>query len=535
MLKENLVEYIYNSIVSHKSSPAFSDYNGKTFTYQEVGQKIQMLHGLFLEQGVKTGDKISLVAKNSSHWTIIYLAAVTYGAVIVPVLPEFKEQEITNIVNHSDSVLLFVGEMWKEKLDYNEMPALKGVLSVENLQRVHGLSPAESKTDFTEKPLSFPEVPNNALAVISYTSGTTGFSKGVMLLHNSLSANIKYARENMPLNAGDAIVSFLPLAHAYGCAFEFLFPFTLGCHITFLTKTPSPGIIVEAFGKIKPRLILSVPLVIEKIFKKQILPAIEAYPVKLLIRIPLLNKLIYKKIYKKLAGVFGGNFRELIIGGAPFNADAEKFFRKIGFPYTVGYGMTECGPLITYASWKTIKYRSSGRPVDTLELKIDSNDPYTKVGEIMVRGDNVMEGYYKDKDATKKVFDNDGWLHTGDLGVIDQQKNLFIKGRSKSMLLGPSGQNIYPEEIESRINNLPHVAESVVITRNNKLTALIFPDQEIIEKEKLDEETLKTVLNQDRKRLNNELPAYMNVSEFALHEHEFEKTPKRSIKRFIYT
>jgi len=535
MLKENLVKYLYSSIVSHKDSPAFSDYNGKTFTYQEVGNNIQMLHGLFHEQKIKAGDKISLVAKNSSHWTIIYLAAVTYGAVIVPVLPEFKEQEITNIVNHSDSVLLFVGEMWKNKLDFNEMPALKGVFGVEDFQQLHGLPAPDKKSDFKETPLRFPDVPESALAVISYTSGTTGFSKGVMLSHNSLSANIKYAREHMPLNAGDSIVSFLPLAHAYGCAFEFLFPFTLGCHITLLTKTPSPGIIVEAFGKIKPRLILSVPLVIEKIFKKQILPAIESYPVKLLIQIPLLNKLIYKKIYKKLAGVFGGNFRELIIGGAPFNADAEKFFRKIGFPYTVGYGMTECGPLITYASWKTIKFRSSGRPVDTLELKIDSNDPYTQVGEIMVRGANVMEGYYKDKEATKKVLDDGGWLHTGDLGIIDQENNLFIKGRSKSMLLGPSGQNIYPEEIESRINNLPHVAESVVISRNNKLVALIFPDQDITAKEKLDEEVLKSVLNQDRKRLNSELPAFMNISEFALHQHEFEKTPKRSIKRFIYT
>jgi long-chain acyl-CoA synthetase len=339
----------------------------------------------------------------------------------------------------------------------------------------------------------------------------------------------------MPLKPGDKILSFLPLAHSYGCAFEFLFPFSLGCHITFLTKSPCPAVVMEAFEEVKPRLILSVPLVIEKIYKKQLMPVITKFPMNLLLITPLINKLIFKKIRKKLFGVFGGNFHEIVIGGAPFNQEAERFFRKIRFPYTVGYGMTECGPLISYASWDTVKFRSAGRPVDTLEIKIDSANPSKEVGEILVRGENVMLGYYKNVEATRPVLDEEGWLHTGDLGLIDKDQNIYIKGRNKSMILGPSGQNIYPEEIEARINNFLYVSESLVVEKNHKLIALIFPDSESIEKDGITEEQLNEIFEEHRKHLNEHAPAFMNVIEFRRYDQEFEKTPKRSIKRFLYT
>jgi long-chain acyl-CoA synthetase len=356
-----------------------------------------------------------------------------------------------------------------------------------------------------------------------------------MLLHNSLAANVRFAQNNMPLTSGDKIVSFLPLAHAYGLAFEFLFPFTLGCHVTFLTKTPSPQVITQAFAEIKPRLILSVPLVIEKIYKKKLLPVISKPAVRLLLHIPGINRLLHKSIRKKLFDVFGGNFHEVVIGGAAFNADAEKFFRKIKFPFTVGYGMTECGPLISYAPWKTTKLQASGRSVDTLEVRIDSADQQKIPGEILVKGENVMVGYYKNDEATKNAIDSDGWLHTGDLGLIDTFGNIYIKGRSKSMILGPSGQNIYPEEIESVINNKDFVLESVVIEENEKLVALVCPDYEAMEAQHIDKNKLEQILEHYRKETNHQLPAYMGVSKFIVHPEEFEKTPKRSIKRYLYT
>jgi long-chain acyl-CoA synthetase len=383
--------------------------------------------------------------------------------------------------------------------------------------------------------VKFSSISNDKLAVISYTSGTTGFSKGVMLNHNSLSANVRYAQEHMPLKPGDPIVSFLPLAHTYGCAFEFLFPFSIGCHITILSKTPSPQIIVQAFKEIKPRLILSVPLVIEKIFKKQLLPVISKPKMKALLAIPGINLILHKKIKAKLVETFGGRFHEIVIGGAAFNPDAEKFFKKIGFKFTVGYGMTECGPLISYASWDTTRLGASGRAVDTLEVTIDSPDPEKLVGEIILRGENVMMGYYKNEKATREMIDENGWMHTGDLGVIDREGNIYIKGRSKSMILGPSGKNIYPEEIEAIINNKNYVVESLVINENDKMVALVYPDFEMMKQNNITEEQLQEILDTYKKEVNERLPDFMNVSKFRIHKEEFAKTPKRSIKRFLYT
>jgi long-chain acyl-CoA synthetase len=380
-----------------------------------------------------------------------------------------------------------------------------------------------------------PEVPNSDLAVISYTSGTTGHSKGVMLTHNSLAANIRFAQNNMPLNPGDPILSFLPLAHSYGCAFEFLFPFSIGCHVTLLTKTPSPQIIMQAFKEIRPALVLSVPLVIEKIFKNQLLPVISKWHMKLLLKIPGIKSILHKKIREKLVQVFGGRFTEIVIGGAPFSREAEIFLRKINFPYTVGYGMTECGPLISYASSEVIPLGSSGKAVDTLEVRIDSPDPQTQVGEIILKGENTLTGYYKNDQATHDIIDEKGWLHTGDLGLIDEKGFIYIKGRSKSLILGANGKNIYPEELESMFNNLPGVGESLVVDRNEKLVALIYPDTDALAKHKVEGDLIIQLMEQHRIDVNSRVAGYMRISRVELHPEEFIKTPKRSIKRFLYS
>lgn len=547
MIKERLVGYIEDSIRQNWEIEALSNYTEKGYTYKEIAEKILKIHILFRETGIREGDKIALVGRNSANWCVVYLATVTYGAVIVPILPDFRPDDTMNIINHSDSKILYTDDKLFELLDPSRMPEIGGIVSLDNLRQLTGSSPAfrnayEAADAIFEKQypvlkkedIHFSEISNDKLAVISYTSGTTGFSKGVMISHNSLAANIRFAQNNMPLKPGDPLVSFLPLAHTYGCAFEFLFPFTIGCHITILSKTPSPQIVIQAFKEIKPRLILSVPLVIEKIFKKQIIPVISKPHMKLLLAIPGLNSIIHKKIRETLVETFGGYFHELVIGGAAFNPDAEKFFRKIGFRFTVGYGMTECGPLISYASWKTTKLGASGRPVDTLEVTIDSPDPHKQVGEIILRGENVMLGYYKNEKATREIIDKEGWMHTGDLGIIDHEGNIFIKGRSKDMILGPSGKNIYPEEIESVINNKPYVAESLVISEDNKLVALIYPDYEMMKRDNITEEKYTEILEEMKKEINERLPDFMAVSRFRLHPEEFIKTPKRSIKRFLY-
>jgi long-chain acyl-CoA synthetase len=548
MIQERLIGYIEQSIRQNWEIEALSNYKEKGYSYREIAGKILKLHILFKGSGIKEGDKIALVGRNSANWCIIYLAAVTYGAVIVPILPDFKPDDLTNIINHSDSRLLFVDDKIYDLLDLTKMPEIIGVFSLDDFRMIisRDQSVKESFSSLEEKysnsfpelkkeDIKFSDISNDHLAVISYTSGTTGFSKGVMITHNSLAANVRYAQNNMPLKSGDPLVSFLPLAHTYGCAFEFLFPFTIGCHITILSKTPSPQIIIQAFKEIKPSLILSVPLVIEKIFKKQLLPVIGKPHMKILLAIPLLNKILYKKINEKLVETFGGEFKEIVIGGAAFNPDAEKFFKKLKFKFSVGYGITECGPLISYASWDTTKLGASGRAVDTLEVTIDSPDPENVVGEIILRGENVMTGYYKNEKATREMIDENGWMHTGDLGVIDKGGNIFIKGRSKSMILGPSGKNIYPEEIEAVINNKDYIVESVVISEDNKLIALVFPDYEMMKRDNMSEEQLIEYLDKTKKEVNERLPEFMAVSKFKIHPEEFAKTPKRSIKRFLYT
>jgi long-chain acyl-CoA synthetase len=548
MIQERLIGYIEQSIRQNWEIEALSNYKEKGLSYKEIAEKILKLHILFKGSGIKEGDKIALAGRNSANWCITYLAAVTYGAIIVPILPDFKPDDFINIINHSDSKLLFADDKIYDLLDITKMPEITGVFSLDDFQMIISGNQAvkEVFSSLNEKYLNaFPElrkenikfsdISNDQLAVISYTSGTTGFSKGVMITHNSLAANVRYAQHNMPLKPGDPLVSFLPLAHTYGCAFEFLFPFTIGCHITILSKTPSPQIIIQAFKEIKPRLILSVPLVIEKIFKKQLLPVISKPHMKILLAIPLLNKILYKKINEKLVETFGGEFKEIVIGGAAFNPDAEIFFKKIKFKFSVGYGMTECGPLISYASWDTTRLGASGRAVDTLDVTIDSPDPENIVGEIILRGENVMTGYYKNEKATREMIDDKGWMHTGDLGVIDKDGNIFIKGRSKSMILGPSGQNIYPEEIEAVINNKDYIVESVVIFVDNKLIALVFPDYEMMKRDNISEEQLLEYLDKTRKEVNERLPEFMAISKFRIHPEEFVKTPKRSIKRFLYT
>lgn len=549
MIQENLVKYFEDSIIQNWDKPALSDYKGRDFSYSDIAENILAIHRILKYYGINKDDKVALIGKNSAKWGISLLSIISYGAVVVPILPEFKPGDVHHIVNHSDSLLLISSDPIFETLEFKEMKALKAIISVETNQILackkdniaeEQLNLEKEINNYNKEQLSaesfnLPESGNEKLAIISYTSGTTGNSKGVMLLHNNIAANIRFARNNMPLKSGDKIVSFLPLAHAYGLAFEFLFPFSLGCHITFLTKTPSPQIIIEAFKEIKPRLILSVPLVIEKIFKKRLLPVISKPTYKLLMSIPLINRIIFNAIKKQLSAVFGNNFHEIIIGGAPFNSEAEHFFKRIQFPFTVGYGMTECGPLISYASWDTTVPGASGRSVDSLTIRIDSEDPEKIEGEICIKGENVMKGYYKNEKATKEAIDNEGWLHTGDLGIIDKNGNIHIKGRSKSMILGPSGQNIFPEEIESILNNMNGILESLVIEENGKLIALIFPDPEIVEKEKFNIQKLDEMMKRNIKELNHSVPAYMQVSKFKIQDEEFVKTPKRNIKRFLYT
>jgi long-chain acyl-CoA synthetase len=547
MLEKSFVSYLEDSFKKNWDFKALSDYQGESFHYYEVASHIRHFHQLFNGIGIKEGDKITIVGKNSARWGILYLSIISFGAVVVPVLPDFKPDDLQEIVNHSDSVLLFLGGTLNGKLDFAKMPNLMGMIAIDDFSLLdsrsnillegisrNGHHVDEFHNEESKNAFQLPAIGNDKLALISYTSGTTGFTKGVSLQHNSLAANIRFAQRNMPLFAEEKIVSFLPLAHAFGAAFEFLFPFTKGCHITILTKTPSPQIIIKAFQEIRPSLILSVPLVIEKIYKNKLLPMLRKTHVKILLSIPMIKNVLLKKFKAKLVEVFGGNFRELIIGGAPLNNEAEAFFKKMKFPFTVGYGMTECGPLISYEKHSKFVLGSSGKVVDTLEIKIDSSDPRNISGEIMVRGDNVMVGYYKNEKATKEILSEDGWMRTGDIGIIDKDGNIHIKGRSKTMILGSNGKNIYPEEIESILDNRFAVGESLVVHRDNKLVALIYPDIETVEKENILPDDLIKIFEQHKDTINEKLPGYMNVSSVELRKEEFIKTPKKSIKRFLY-
>lgn len=548
MLVQNFVECLEQTFKKHWEYPAFSDYEGHTLSYGQAAEQIAWLHAIFRKLHLKKGDKIALAGRNSVNWGLTYLAAITYSAVIVPILPDFNADNIQHIVNHSDAVLLFIADAMYEQLDETRMPHLDAIFSLTDfsllhcqkkqaaqiIQKTETLAASENAVPFSPESFSCEHVGNDELATIVYTSGTTGFSKGVMLSHNSLLANILFAQKNMPLKRGDTIVSFLPLAHAYGCAFEFLFPVTMGCHITFLGKTPSPKIILQAFQEIKPRLILSVPLVIEKIYQKKIKPKLDKPLVRWLMKLDRVETFLLKKIRQSLVDAFGGNFYEIVIGGAALNEEVENFLKKIEFPFTIGYGMTECGPLIGYSAWNVHRTHSVGRVINYLELKINSPDPCNIVGNILVRGENVMRGYYKNEEATKEVLDNEGWLDTGDLGLLDQDGFIYIKGRSKNMLLGPSGQNIYPEELEAQINNLPYVQESVVLEKEGKLYALVYPDLELVDAKGLNEAQVKEKMEKNRKTLNKSLPVYSAISKIELYPKEFEKTPTRKIKRFLY-
>lgn len=549
MISKPFTKFLIEGLKNNWDNNALSDFKGITLTYGEIAQRIVEIQYIFEAAGMKKGDKVALVAKNSAHWGIVYLATVFSEMVIVPILADFKVDAVEHIINHSESRLLFASDQMRKVIDNKNITNIEAIFSIEELVVVESNNEAvkagcKNKKDaltakysegFNVESFNIKPVDNSKLAVISYTSGTSGSSKGVMLLHNSLAANMQFAQENMPLKAKDDIVSFLPLAHAFGCAFEFLFPFTLGCHITFLTKTPSPQVIMEAFKVIKPKLILSVPLVIEKIYKKQISPLLKKPAINLLIKIPGVNRLLFNKIRNKLYMVFGGNFTELVVGGAALSHETEQFFRKIKFPFTVGYGMTECGPLISYSGWKSFKLESTGKTVDTLESRIDSEDQQRIVGEILVKGENVMAGYFKNQEATAEVLDKNGWLRTGDMGLIDQDGVIFIKGRVKNMILGASGQNIYPEEIESAINIRQLVLECVVKEDNGKIIALVAPDKEVMRARKVRPEDLPQIFEHYRIDTNKKLPSYMNVSKYIIHEEEFEKTPKKNIKRYMYT
>ncbi|MDY0280548.1 MAG: AMP-binding protein [Salinivirgaceae bacterium] len=539
----NFVKMIENAIITNWDEKSMSLYKGEGKTYKEVGQAILQFHTIFKQAGINKGDKISLIGLNDYHWGIAYLSVITYGAVIVPILQDFHPQDIAHIIEHSDSVLLIGTDSIIGKLDVTKFDKLLGIIllddfSGKNLQsnKIEDIVKDNiSNTVSSEKEeFKLPKISNDDLAVISYTSGTSGFSKGVMLPHLSLASNVQFGIDYIGLKPGDNIVSFLPLAHAFACSFEFLTTFIMGCNITFLGKVPSPTVILQAFKEIKPRLIFSVPLIIEKIFRLRIKPKIETGIAKTLIKIPLLNKIVYNKVRKQLNEAFGDNFMEVIIGGAALNPEVESFLKKSKFRFTVGYGMTECGPLISYSNWKVARKHSCGKAIDCIEVKIDSPDPRNIVGEILVKGSNVMDGYYKNPEITASTIDSDGWLHTGDLGIIDNNEYVFIKGRSKNMILSSSGQNIYPEEIESKINNLPFVLESIVVECEGKLQALIVPDKDACQNHGITEERLDYIMTQNHQHINAHLPSFMLVSKFIIHDGEFEKTAKKSIKRFKY-
>lgn len=542
---------IQKSIIDHWTLDALTDYKGVTLQYHDVARKIEKLHILFENSGIQQGDKIALCGRNSSAWACAFLATLTYGAVAVPILHEFTAEQIHNIVNHSEAKLLFVGDVVATIISEKEMPDLEGIVYIPDyslvVSRTEKLTYAREHLNemFGKKyPKYFrPEHVNyymeqnpEELALINYTSGTTGFSKGVIIPYRAMWGNADFARHELGsiIRKGDHVMSILPMAHMYGMAFEFIYEFISGCHTFYLTRLPSPAIIAQAYADIKPALIIAVPLVIEKIIKKRVYPKIQNNMMKLLLNMPVINTKIHEKIGQEVIKAFGGNFYEVIIGGAAFNKEVESFLQKIGFPYTVGYGTTECAPIIAYADYKTFVPGSCGRAAYHMEVKINSDDPENVPGEIWARGINVMLGYFKNPEATAAVLDADGWYHTGDLGTMDAEGNIFIKGRLKNMLLGASGQNIYPEEIEDRLNAMPMVSESVVIQENDKLVGLVCPDKDEAESIGLTRTDLEAVMEQNRLQLNNVMPAYCKLSAIRLHDEEFEKTPKKSIKRYLY-
>ena len=542
---------IEQSIIKNWELDALTDYKGATLQYRDVARKIEKLHIIFQNSGIDKGDKIAICGRNSSNWAVVFLATLTYGAVAVPILHEFMPDQVHNIVNHSEAKLLFVGDMVAPTIQEEEMPHLEGILFIPDfsvlVSRSEKLTYAREHLNeifghkypkyFRQEHVNYyKEESPEELLLINYTSGTTGFSKGVMIPARALWSNYDFATGVLgdKVSRGDNIISILPMAHMYGMMFEFLFEFLIGCHIYFLTRIPSPAIIAQAFAEVKPAVIIAVPLVIEKIIRKKVFPKIQNNLMKLLLNMPVVSKKVNQKICEEVKNAFGGRFYEIIVGGAAFNQEIENFLHKINFPYTVGYGTTECAPIIAYSDYKTFVPGSCGRAVVHMQVEIESSDPQNIPGEIIVKGLNVMLGYYKNEEATNQVLDSNGWYHTGDLGIMDKDGNIFIKGRSKNMLLGSNGQNIYPEEIEDKLNSLALVGESIVLQREEKLVALVHPDMEEAESMGFSIDDIEKVMTQNLQTLNEMMPGYSKVSEIILHEEEFEKTPKKSIKRYLY-
>ena len=546
--EHQFIDYIEQSIIKNWDKDALTDYKGITLQYKDVARKIAKFHIVLESAGIQPGDKIAVCGRNSAHWGVTFLATITYGAVIVPILHEFKADNIHNIVNHSEAKLLFVSDQAWENLNEDAMPLLEGIASLTDFTAL--VSRNEKLTyafehrnaiygqrypkNFRPEHICYRKDRPEELAIINYTSGTTGYSKGVMLPYRSIWSNVAYCFEMLPVKAGDHIVSMLPMGHVFGMVYDFLYGFSAGAHIYFLTRMPSPKIIAQSFAEIKPRVISCVPLIVEKIIKKDILPRVDSKIGKLLLKVPIVNDKIKSLARQAAMEIFGGNFDEIIIGGAPFNAEVEAFLKKIGFPYTIAYGMTECGPIICSSRWETLKLASCGKATSRMEVRIDSPDPKTHAGEIVCRGMNMMLGYYKNPEATAQIIDANGWLHTGDLGTIDDEGYVTVRGRSKNLLLTSSGQNIYPEEIESKLNNMPYVAESLIVLQHDKLVALIYPDFDDAFAHGLQQADIIKVMEANRVELNQQLPNYSQISKVKIHFEEFEKTAKKSIKRFMY-
>lgn len=550
MIDQNLIKLYETSFKAHWDSKALTDYDeAAPLYYSDVAKEIARLHIIYNKMHIRRGDKIAIVGRNSSKWVMAYMATITYGAVVVPILQDFNANDIHHIVNHSEAVILYVSDFIWENLEEDKMPGLRAIFSLndyrcicqhdgESAQRILLTVSDEFRAlypnGFSPECVKFAKVANSDLVLLNYTSGTTGFTKGVMLSANNLAGNVLFAMRTGIMNDKTRIVSFLPLAHAYGCTFEFLSPLASGGHITLLGKVRSPKVLLQAMEEVKPTVILTVPLILEKIYKKQVQPIVTQRTIRLALNIPLLDTRIMATIEKKLSAAFGGEFEQMIVGGAPLNPEVEEFLLKIKFPLTVGYGMTECAPLISYSYYKEYVPGTCGKILAGMEVKIKNKDPQTGVGEICVRGENVMLGYYKNEEATKAAFDTEGWFHTGDLGSVDENNVIAIRGRSKTMILGPSGQNIYPEEIEAKLNNMPFVMESLAVERNGKLVALVYPDYEGVDGSQIRHEDLEAVMEENRKTLNKELANYSSVSKIVLYPNEFEKTPKKSIKRYLY-
>ena len=547
-MENSFIELVEESIRNNWELNALTDFKGTTLRYKDVARKIAKMHIMLEEGGIRPGDKIAICGRNSAHWVVTFLGVITYGAVAVPILHEFKPDNIHHIVNHSEARMLFVGDQIWENLNEAFMPGLEAIVHLPDfsllVSRSEQITAARGRLNelfghhypynFRAEHVVYRRDTPEELAIINYTSGTTGYSKGVMLPYRSIWSNVMLCRERIDLRPGDSVVSMLPLGHVFGMVFDFLFGVCQGAHLWFLTRMPSPKIIAESFAEIRPRVISSVPLVVEKIFKKNILPRVDTKLGRFLLKVPIINDKIKMKAREEAMQVFGGNFIEIIIGGAPFNAEAEAFLRLIDFPYTIAYGMTECGPIICHNFWTNLKYTSCGQVVPRMEIKVDSPAPHTVPGELLCRGENVMLGYYKNEEATHQVIDADGWLHTGDMAIVDTEGHVFIKGRCKNMLLTASGQNIYPEEIESKLNNMLYVSESIVILNHDRLVALVYPDWGELGEEGRSPERIEELMEKNRQELNMQLPNYAQISRIKIWPEEFEKTAKKSIKRYLY-